>query len=48
MARRTGPSVSGFKDQEGRAPTGPNAGEPYPERAVGRTQFETMVSVWAL
>jgi hypothetical protein len=44
------PSDDGFRfhDQEGRAPTGPRAGEPYPEHTVGRIQFEPMVSVSAL
>ena len=44
------PSDDGFRfhDQEGRAPTRPKTGEPYPERAVRRTQFEPMVSVSAL
>jgi hypothetical protein len=44
------PSDDGFRfyDQKGRAPTRPKAGEPYPERAVGRTEIEPMVSVSAL
>ena len=44
------PSDDGFRfhDQEGRAPTRPKAGKPYPERTVCRTQFEPMVSVSAL
>ena len=37
-----------FHDQEGRAPTKPKAGKPYPERTVCRTQFEPTVSVSAL
>lgn len=44
------PSDDGFRfhDQEGRAPTRPKAGKPYPEHTVCRIQFEPMVSVSAL
>ncbi len=43
------PSDDGFRfhDQEGRAPTGPKAGEPYPEGAVCRAEFEPLLSVCA-
>ena len=38
----------GFHDQEGRAPTGPKAGEPYPEGAVCRTQFDPSATACTL
>src|ERR1017187_6982032 len=44
------PSDGGFRfgEQDGRAPTRPKAGKPYPEHTVCRIQFEPMVSVSAL